>query len=169
MPKKMVIGTIFFGGFQIQKVVTIPYSIHPLHTQNTFQIRNPMVNEKGISFSVDPQKGRISSPQSCLTKNFRYKFLFIFHGRHDATNHISLKLIMNEKVFYLAHIGILCKNTLCATKRIKLLIWKGYHIFFTYSGGTNNLPTSFAPPQVVPISCSNTHISCMYAFLYVYH
>ena len=54
---------------------------------------------------------------------------------------------MNEKVFYLTRIGILCKNTLCATKRIKLLIWTGYHIFFTYSGGINYLPTvKFCPP-----------------------
>ena len=59
---------------------------------------------------------------------------------------------MNENVFYLARIGVLCKNTLCATRRIKPLIWKGYHIFFfTSSGEINNLPTMkfCPPPQVV--------------------
>ena len=79
------------SSFQIQKVVTIRFSVHPLRTQN------PMVNKKEIVFSVDPQRGDFAPPKVGLTKTFRCQILFICHGRHDA-NRISLKL-MNENVF----------------------------------------------------------------------
>ena len=44
--------------------------------------------------------------------------------------HGAFDLMGLLKVFYLARIGVLCKNTLCVAKKIKLLIWKGCHIFF---------------------------------------
>ena len=90
-----------------------------------------------------------------LTKQFRYRILFIFHGRHDATNRISLKLIMNEKVFYLARIGIIGKHTLCATKRIKLLTLErlSHIVLLIVVEQIICQQLSFAhPPQVVPRS-----------------